>query len=205
MITFVDIGARGGIKQHWRLIRHRLNVHAFEPNRDEWPNLKKMIYWEEATLYPDALWSEEKTLTLYVTKNAGLTSVYKPLPLNESMEVIRTDEVHAKTLDSFDLSPDLIKVDTQGAELEILKGGTESLKTCTCVEMEMEFEPQYEGQPLFNEINEFMLEQGYYLWRVAPVRSVGGRPFTDGIYFRVGSEGTDKRNLIEGVYRGIYS
>ena len=201
MITFVDIGARGGIKQHWRLIRDQLEVHAFEPNKDEWENLKRQIYWEGVNIYHDALWSEPKLVRLHVTKNPGLTSVYKPLPLSERLEVIRVDRIQAKTLDSFGLDPDYIKVDTQGSELDILMGAEKSLNNCTCVEIEVEFEELYEGQPLFNEVNLFMLGRGFYLWRMGKIKLIEGLiPFTDAIYFKVGSEGSRKREVIEGVY-----
>jgi FkbM family methyltransferase len=204
LIKFVDIGARGGITQKWRLQKDRLEVHAFEPNKDEWEDLKTQIWWEGVTLYPHALWSEPTTLTLNITENPGLVSVYEPLPLSPRMKVLRQDVVEARTLDSFNIQPDFIKIDTQGAELDILKGATESLKGCTCVEVEVEFEEGYVDQPLFNDVNTFLLDQGFYLWKITGIRTLESRiPFTDGIYFKAGSEGTDKRKLIEKVYNGV--
>jgi FkbM family methyltransferase len=201
MITFVDIGARGGITQKWRLIKDQLDVHAFEPNKDEWDNLHKQIYWEGATIYPDALWSEKKVVRLHVTRNPGLTSVYKPLPLSDRLDVLRVDRIEANTLDSYNLDPDFIKIDTQGSELDILMGAKKSLKSTLCVQIEVEFEELYDGQPLFNDVNLFMLGQGFYLWKMGEIKLVEGIvPFTDAIYFKAGSEDDEKRKIIEQVY-----
>ena len=200
-LVYVDVGARGGIKQFWRLQKDLLDVHAFEPNKDEWEPLKKWIWWEEANLYPYALWRFPATLDLYVTKDPGLTSVYKPRQLHERMEVVRTDQVEARTLDSFELKPDFIKVDVQGAELDVLRGAEKSIEECTGVEAEVSYQQGYEGQPLFDDITHFMNSRGFSLWRTTATRMLfDGVWFTDAIYLKDGTEGTKKRAMIEAAY-----
>jgi Methyltransferase FkbM domain len=61
---------------------------------------------------------------------------------------------------------DFIKLDTQGSELEILQGGVRALAGVRCVEVEVEFNPIYRGQPLFYEVDAFMRGQGFVLWKL---------------------------------------
>ena len=61
---------------------------------------------------------------------------------------------------------DYIKVDTQGSELDILKGAGEYLKTARCIDIEVEFNPIYEGQCLFWEVDAYLRSNGFMLWRM---------------------------------------
>lgn len=201
MMRFVDVGARGGVKQKWRIHKEIIEVHAFEPNRDEWEDLKKFVWWESAKLYPYALWRFPATLELYITKDPGYTSVYRPIPLHERLEVVRTDTVEARTLDSFEIEPTFIKLDTQGSELDILMGAEKSLESCFGVEAEVEYQPLYQGQPLFDDVTGFMKERGFSIWRTTATRfAVPGVWFTDAIYLKDGTEGSEERKFIESLY-----
>ncbi|HDI6074557.1 TPA: FkbM family methyltransferase, partial [Escherichia coli] len=44
---------------------------------------------------------------------------------------------------------DLLKIDTQGSELNILVGGEQVLNNTLCIQLEVSFIPLYEGQPSF--------------------------------------------------------
>jgi hypothetical protein len=54
-------------------------------------------------------------------------------------------------------------VDVQGAELDVLRGGTSVLKNLKLIELEVEFNYQYKGQALFSEIDLFLRKHGYAL------------------------------------------
>src|SRR6202042_1260759 len=69
--------------------------------------------------------------------------------------------------------PDFIKLDTQGTELEILRGSPEAVAHALMVEAEVEFTSIYEGQPLFHDVAQFMHQNGFellYLNRVFQTR-----------------------------------
>ena len=51
---------------------------------------------------------------------------------------------------------DFIKIDIQGAELDVFKGGTEALKNVVSIVSEVEFIPHYVGQPLFGDVCSFL-------------------------------------------------
>jgi hypothetical protein len=58
---------------------------------------------------------------------------------------------------------DLMWLDAQGSELNILKGLGEKIGRVKVVQCEVEFKEIYAGQPLWPEINEFMVEHGFQL------------------------------------------
>ena len=65
------------------------------------------------------------------------------------------------TLDELSLTPSYIKIDTQGSELDILKGSTNSIRFALALQIEVEFEALYADQPLFPQICEFMSHNGF--------------------------------------------
>jgi hypothetical protein len=58
---------------------------------------------------------------------------------------------------------DFLKIDTQGSELDILRGAEQSLKAAAMVELEVEFVEVYKGQPLFHDVSQFMADRGFEL------------------------------------------
>jgi|SRR5688500_8443244 FkbM family methyltransferase len=105
--------------------------------------------------------------------------------------------------------PDFISLDTQGTELEILRGAPVALGSSVAVVTEVEFVPLYEGQPLFGEICDFLTGHGFVFARFfrvldgslhrAPVglRGNGIPVTTDALFLRhpasiVASEGADR-------------
>ena len=91
---------------------------------------------------------------------------------------------------------DFLKIDTQGSELEILKSAPNLLKTCLAVFVEVEFQPIYQGQPLFADIDSFMRSCGFDFMRfsrdyspvkfAAPKKIPANSAFlwSDAIYFK---------------------
>ena len=60
----------------------------------------------------------------------------------------------------FDLY-DFINVDIQGAELMMLKGATEILPHLKCLYLEVNQKELYKGEPMVEEIDEFLLDWGF--------------------------------------------
>ena len=54
---------------------------------------------------------------------------------------------------------DFIKIDVQGAELDIFKGGTKTLSDVLKIVCEVEFVEHYENQPLFGDVCEFLARE----------------------------------------------
>lgn len=105
----------------------------------------------------------EKTVNFYSNGTSGdsyykeLTGVYK--------DVIPTER-KATTLDKYCQDnniplPDLIKIDTQGSELDILQGGERSLANAKVVILECPLFMYNENSPSFMEYILFMYERGF--------------------------------------------
>jgi hypothetical protein len=58
-------------------------------------------------------------------------------------------------------TPILIKIDTQGYELEILRGNRKWIESADAVICEVSFESLYVGQPLFDDIYCFLRSCGF--------------------------------------------
>jgi hypothetical protein len=93
--------------------------------------------------------------------------------------VLSTSEVMTMRLDDIKeiRSCDFLKVDVQGAELDVLKGATQTLGKTAVVELEAGFVPLYKNQPLFAEIDICMRANGFLLHKFHDVAGRAVRPF----------------------------
>lgn len=196
-LLLVDVGARGGLKADWKPLRPYLRVVSFEPDPQEFAALAADSSGTRGdVVLPYALGERAGRLSLHLTKDRGLSSIYLPnrafldsFPDAERWDVDGKVDVDASTLDevlaAHSLSDlDFLKVDAQGSELAILRGGSEVLREHAIgIEVEVEFASLYEGQPLFAEVDAFARSLGFALFDLRPCywkRSVGrnaGGPF----------------------------
>ncbi|HEY1763626.1 MAG TPA: FkbM family methyltransferase [Opitutaceae bacterium] len=134
-------------------------------------------------LHPVALGPREGTVALQVTDFPDATSV---LTLSEegrrTFGVSPTEdrEVRMATLDRLIAEgivqpPDLLKLDVQGYELEVLKGGDQALRRARAVLCEVSFRSFYQGQAEFADIVAFLAARGFSLHAFGP-SLVPGRP-----------------------------
>ena len=93
--------------------------------------------------------------------------------------MISEEKVLTKRLDEFNAIKvcDYLKIDVQGAELDVLRGAAETLKNCLVVEIEVEFVPLYENQPLFSDVDNFMRRHGFFLHRLIDISGRAFHPF----------------------------
>ena len=83
----------------------------------------------------------------------------------------RTISVSMTTLDKFTANtvfarPDFIKLDVQGYELEVLRGGELALASAEAILMEVNLLDILEGAPLFHEATQFMSERGFQVYDI---------------------------------------
>ncbi|HKU43215.1 MAG TPA: FkbM family methyltransferase [Polyangiales bacterium] len=175
-ICIVDVGARGGLQAHWSRIREHCVFVGFEPEIAEAKRLQSQAKPNELYL-PSALDGEVRTATLHHCVKPTRSSLYPPDPeviadlygTAEPYRVSRTESIQVTTLDSLLVSkslpdPDFIKLDTQGSELDILKGARTALASSLLgVESEVEFIRLYKDQPLFEDVSAFLRQQGFDL------------------------------------------
>jgi hypothetical protein len=80
--------------------------------------------------------------------------------------------------------PDVIKIDVQGYEDHVLRGAERTLQGTRFCIIELSFVSMYKGSWLFDEMYEYMKQQGFGLIGVAgPVAvPLGAAPQIDGIF-----------------------
>ena len=61
---------------------------------------------------------------------------------------------------------DFIKLDVQGAELAVLQGGSNTLRSAEAVLMEVNLLEIYSGVPLFGQTVGFMAERGFQVYDI---------------------------------------
>jgi len=122
--------------------------------------------------YPSALGERNERRPFHVTRHPMCSSLYEPntelISLYNNFEVAypeRVIEIDTVSLDCFSRvnhidNIDFIKIDVQGAELDVFRGGVSALENVLALVAEVEFIPHYLGQPLFGDVCSFLSENG---------------------------------------------
>ena len=118
----VDIGANVGL---WSrdLVRKFAHVIAIEPVVDFQECLRRNVPMENIEIWPIALGTEDTTIDMIITEgNTGHSHINK--------DTIGTGKVEMKRLDSLNFDRiDYMKIDCEGYEMQILKGGEHTIRT----------------------------------------------------------------------------
>ncbi len=178
-IQMVDVGARWGATSAWFRLPGLARLYGFEPDAEECARLASILDPNTDTFFPIALGSHDGEATLHVTAEPACSSIYPPSEwmrsrfpsLTEAMRPVRTIQVPTQRLDTWASQQqidriDFIKLDTQGAELDILRGAEKSLDKVLGIEAEVIFNPLYDGQPVFSDVDAFLRKRGFHLWRL---------------------------------------
>lgn len=178
-LVFCDAGAKGGMHELPKLagLSH---LHAFEPNPSESDSLTANHYnkkFASAKVYNTALSDVPGFATLNIMQRASMSSLLEPDFKNynfhfgmmenyndwkENISVKEKIKVEVTTLDKFSENSlthiDFLKLDTQGTELNILKGAQRFLKEhgIFVVKTEVSFVPVYKEQCLFADVDLFL-------------------------------------------------
>jgi FkbM family methyltransferase len=175
--TVVDVGARWGAQQAWWRLHPLASLVGFEPDPQECQRLNQLVQERGAEQYvPAAVGKMNGKATLHIAAEPACSSLYPPdmtvykrYPQCQEIRETSTAEVTLKTLDTWWAEArkphvSFVKLDTQGSELDILRGAEELLAECLGLEVEVEFSPMYTGQPLFHEVDKFLRDRGFSIW-----------------------------------------
>lgn len=178
-IVFVDAGARGDLEGTWKHFPDdTLNVIAFEPDAEAG------IDWDgktaHRTLVRSALWSKETSVDIHIGRIPSTSSVWPPNSTYiqnfasahcEPRTTVKVVSVAAQTLDSvagtLGAKPEFLKIDTQGAEFQILEGAQSVLaESVFGAVIETWTVPVHKGQGLTHDVMALMYEHGFGMFRV---------------------------------------
>jgi len=192
-IYILDIGAavlKSEREQYAALLAaDRAHVYACEPDATARAELSRH-YPKNLTVLPDIL-GDGRPATWYGTNCAATSSLFEPnrelLDLFPSIgdftRLVKATRVETKKLDDCAgiADCDFIKIDVQGAEIQVLANGTGVLDKATVIQTEVCFVPLYKHQPLFGDVDLFMRAHGYMFHTLAgaAARPIYPMPFTD--------------------------
>jgi FkbM family methyltransferase len=174
-LVVVDVGATGGLEKRWRFIQDLCRFFTFDPdcrveNLDQkdlnfaiglWSKktnkiLQLAAFPSASTLYP----FQQKTLSAFTNADCHTVVDFQEINLDTMENILEGKAI-----------PDFIKIDAEGADLEILKGAELFLKkNCLGVQIEVSFCERHVGAPFFSEIDGYLRDQGFMLLDLEKVR-----------------------------------
>ncbi len=179
-ISFLDIGALGYSYEPLEKYAKLFWYHGFDPvfssdnkNNKLLTNAKKK--WGDYTVHPYALNDKKTKNTKFNIYNSDTNNSF----LKSNQTLVNRYSMHAKwsiikeliikteKIDSISLKTrdknfgDVIKIDTQGTELKILKGAKNVLRNTKFIISEVSFVHLYNNQNLFSELEIYLRKFGF--------------------------------------------
>jgi FkbM family methyltransferase len=182
-ITYVMCGARGETGNRLLRALPQIKFVGFEPDPEEHARLTARPT-PGFTYFPVAVGERDQRHTLYITRNPACSSLLRPnhalysrfQDCGPDLEVVREASIDIVSLDTFLPKSgihgiDLLDLDTQGSELEILRGAQSFLaSSIVAIKCEVEFSPLYLDQPLFGDVDAYLRSFGFMLFDVSRSR-----------------------------------
>jgi FkbM family methyltransferase len=180
-LTVIDIGGAVNLQPHFNKLIGNSNFYIFEPDdrsyQDLLRNVNRYAFPNDFFYINKALSSKEEVRKLYLSNEPTGTSI---LPLDMESGYVDKDSSYffpmkEISINTFSLQQvidelrieniDIIKIDVQGAELEILNGiDKEYLKKVNAIELEIGLHSIYLNQTTFSSVEEFMKNNGFGLY-----------------------------------------
>jgi FkbM family methyltransferase len=196
-LRLFDVGARGGIDPRWRPFHAYIEAIGFEPDPTECERLNREAASQSPPVrfLPHALAKGSGEVTFYEANWPPASSIYppndeflEPFPYATHLLGVKGERrIDAVSLDEAcrreGIWPDCLKLDVEGAELQVLEGGERASGGALVLELEVEFAPLRTGQPLFADVDAYLRSRGWSLLGLRRVhwrRSAGLDPRATG-------------------------
>lgn len=160
----LDIGANIG-QFHSLFKRHYSYSYVFsiEASPECEPELKKIT-----NDYIIALLGKDSAVYDFYSRKGDPTctgnSIYRELTefySDDKIDIIKQEAIPLDNLFSRDSEFDLIKIDTQGSELDIISGGKKLCSKAKGIILEVSLKPYNLGAPLYDDVISFMDNFGF--------------------------------------------
>jgi FkbM family methyltransferase len=149
---------------------------------------------ENVTVVDAALAEGEGSANFHQLRHPAGSSLLKPRAeavkefAANSWDLVGTVDVRKIGYDDLIAAEDevsILKLDIQGAEMQVLFNSHKGLKKTKCIIMEVTFTSHYENDSGFPELHQFMASKGFGLYRLSSPYHRGARAlFADAVYVR---------------------
>jgi len=160
----LDIGANvGQFYQEFKNIFPDSNILSIEGN----PNCRPQLFEVNPNSIITLLGKQDGETTFHIPEHNSICSggsIYKENTIwyENYVECV----LPIKTLDSLNKKFDYIKIDVQGAELDIIKGGLKTILDCDILQLELSILKYNAGAPLASEIISYLYNLDFYIYEV---------------------------------------
>ena len=166
--AILDIGAHSGQFYGWaKPVWPNSVIWMVEANPLHEETLEGITQFINDNYLISALGDEEREVTFYTRKDKPWTegnSYYKELNYWDIPQLVQENTTKLQKLDNIftgDTVFELIKIDTQGSELDILKGGKNLCKKASVIILEVSYIEYNEKSPTADEVIKFMKDFGF--------------------------------------------
>ena len=175
----LDVGAnRGQFASELRGIGYLGSIISFEPIPSEFAVMRESFksdpQWAGHAI---ALGSKTSSMTITIPKLTVMSSLLESTTpesntRQEVIEVKRLDEVFHEIVTKKGYKNVLLKMDTQGYDLEVFKGASGCLENIAAVQSELSVRPLYKNMPHYVESLETYENAGFDLYNLSVVNRV---------------------------------
>lgn len=183
-MTLVDVGARGGYDEIWDVFGDQLKVIGFEPDEKECANLNATAA-HNVTYLPYALGAQTEERQFFIAQFSGSSSLYSGDTVfirrffeGDNLRTVGKTSVQVRRLDEVFREQnithvDFLKLDCEGADLDILKGSEAILDDATMLGVLVEVWFQRgarDGAHSFPEVDQYLNSKGFLLYDLSAYR-----------------------------------
>lgn len=162
--TILDIGANvGQFHKRCKQVFPDSYVFSIEASEDCEKHLKEIT----PNYYIGLLSKDNSQYDFYSRKDDSMgtgNSIYRELTRfysDDNLDIIKKQGIRLDDLFEHDVPFDLIKIDTQGSELDIIRGGMQICKKAKGLILEVSITQYNDNAPLYDEVMEFVNNMGF--------------------------------------------
>jgi FkbM family methyltransferase len=169
--TIIDIGSNEGqFINEIEVVLPGRKIYAFEPMAACYQKLLANTAASNVTAYNAGLSDTDGQAEINVSNNLVSSSILEMEELHKNSypesQYVKKETITLKRLDSVFSGTELaenilIKVDVQGYEEKVIRGGEQTFARAAAIIIESIFEPFYEGQWLFDDIYQHFSRAGF--------------------------------------------
>ena len=192
-----DIGANVGQSSHaFRSMYPAAFIHAFEPDPATFDQLTSALSGEQNIILNQLAFGSLAGSETFFRYKRSVMSSFLPAGSEQWDSVAEQFQVAVSTVDAYCAEKkidriDILKIDTQGNDLEVLRGTERMLAKIGLIKVELIFAPLYDGQHDPLSTIAWLKERGFRLLRICDqVDHRGVLGWADGLF--VNPSTTDK-------------